>query len=297
MQENVIVSTNYRYLGISVLQRALDDICPIDHIDPNLNEEKKQQLLKEHLKKIKDRERKFSIQESELDLEWQKIQDDAEEEWSRFLKDRKAAFERIEKTRNAVKVKNKVEEYKGQEQLRISTILRELEEAKEAYKKKSETRKRPYTERAIAAKYRSLENKANKKITNAKAHYANMISNKLASENTEKVERRLREAKETWENREKAIKDKYTFKVNTHNHKRLEQDQIRLAIDWFVDDVPKVLFWCNLAGTTLHECYRGVQRRLKLLGRESMEFNDVFERVRAGEFFDLNPGFSLKGKS
>lgn len=291
MKENVIVSTNYRYLGIAILQRALDDICPIDRIDSNLPELKKAQLLKEHIEKIRDRERKFKTQEDELDLEWSKIQEDAEEEWTRFLIDRKSAFERIEKTRNAEKVKTRVESYRAQEQLRISTILRELEEAREAYRVKSETRKRPYTERAKAAKKRSLENKANKKIVNTKAHYGKMITNAIASENTEKVERRLSEARATWSRREEELKQKYAFKVSTHNHKRLEQDQIRLSVDWFIHDVPKVLFWCNLAGTTLHECYRGVQRRLVLLGRESKELNEVVKKVKAGDYHDLTPGF------
>lgn len=285
---------NYQRLALHLLSRALDDICPLEIMDEDTGEliENK---LSEQVEKIKDRAQKFTLDEKELDEEWDSIYQKAEDEWNTFLKERKSAFSRIEKTRNRDKVNSKIITHKSNRKLRILRIEKDLIKKKKEYEQKvlkAARKGKPIKEDVIKRKIASLERYSAKRMQSSIKHYENMIKNAEALENTEHVNRRLQESKEIWARREREIKEKYALKVFTFNHKSIEQDQIRLSLYWFIDDIKKVNFWCLLAGVSLEQCYDAVKRRLALLDRTSPEIEDIIQQIKSGKLRPITTGFT-----
>src|SRR5688572_7787603 len=106
------IHTQYRKLGIMILAKALDDICPT--FNGEAEEEKNL--------KIKERIEFFAKSEVELDKEWEELEREAQEELDNFKKEREAIFTKIAKTKNSDKIRQKIESFEHKKQVRVDYL-------------------------------------------------------------------------------------------------------------------------------------------------------------------------------
>jgi hypothetical protein len=143
----------------------------------------------------------------------------------------------------------------------------------------------------VNAKKRQFDREEQRKIEFTQRRYAVIISNVKKTDNRAKVDERLKESQEVWARREQRLREKFALRQQNHNHKRIEQDQVRLALEWFIYDIDKVNHWCMLAGISLMTCYYGVRRRLEMLSRACPEIDEVLQRIKAGEIQPPDTGY------
>lgn len=285
----------HKRLAFEVIARALDDICPVEEPGEQLRTpEEREEFMRSQLENIKLRVQRYQIYESELDAEWEQIQRDAVSKFTRHVIERDSTFDRIRATHNGQRIAVGVSRYESQKASRIKSVTARNEADKNSYLKRVEKERVKgisTSQCEIDAKISEFDKSLKNKIRAITERYDAYIRNLLKTDNKETVERRLENSKDVWNRRAEELWEQLKVREANHNSKRQEFDQIRLAVDWFIADVEKVVFWCQVAGIPLIQCYEGVKRRLDLMHRQSDEFDAVLQRVKAGEFTNKPVGF------
>jgi hypothetical protein len=285
----------HKRLAFEIISRALDDICPAEEPGEQVRTpEEREEFMKEQLENINLRVQRYQIYESELDTEWEQIEREAEIKFGKHVSERDSTFDRIRGTHNGQRIAVGVARYESQKSSRIRSVTARTEADKMSYLKrvdKERAKGNPTNQTEIDSKISELDRNLQNKIQAITERYDGYIRNLQRTNNKETVERRLENSREVWNRRAEELWEQLKVREANHNSKRQEFDQIRLAIDWFIADVEKVSFWCQVAGIPLIQCYEGVKRRLDLIHRQSDEFDAVLKRVKSGEFMDKPVGF------
>jgi len=263
----------YRKLGIIVLSKALDDICPTFHGE---TDEDKQL-------KIKERVKFFKHSEVDLDKEWRELERDATRELKGFIKERDTIFSKIAKTNNSEKVRNRISGFEAKKQTRVEYLSRKFDRETEALKKKlSEVEEGSKKHTQLLTKISDLDKLTQAKIKKTELRYNTIIKNTMNSDNSERVANRLKQSQEVWERKYKELEDKHLTKESIHNNKRMELDQIRIAMKGFVEELDSFQHWCTLSHVTLKECYSEAIRRAEMVNRDTAELEGVLTNIIAG---------------
>lgn len=118
MSLNLEENYRYRKLALTVLSKALDDICPTFSEEP---EEIRGSLFTE-------RKKTFEKQEKELDKEFEQLEKDATFEVNTFYRKRAILFKKIEKSNNSRQINKKVTELEKKSRIRVRQLkAKELE--------------------------------------------------------------------------------------------------------------------------------------------------------------------------
>jgi hypothetical protein len=104
----------------------------------------------------------------------------------------------------------------------------------------------------------------------------------MNSDNSERVAQRLEQSKAVWERKYNELKDKHLVKESVHNHKRMEYDQIRIAINSFSNEMEDISHWCTLSDVTLKECYTEAVKRAKMVNRDYSGIEKVLQEISTG---------------
>ncbi len=260
----------HRNIGLHVLARALDDICPkFEHEPPNIRAEL-----------IKEREQQFKEQEYLLDKEWEELEKEAEKAVQLLDKEREQVIKRLRKTRNTSKIKAKIKALKRNRDSKIKYLktrqTNQTTELKRLLKQFDKTNK----------KFAQTKSKINfvtentlKSISNVKERYQKIIEKVLATDNAKKIEQRIENSIKIWEAKKQKLKIQYQEREKVFNNKRRELDAIRVAVEGFVFEFSSVEKWCNLVGVRPKVCYIEAKERLSLLGRNSKELNDLVDKL------------------
>jgi hypothetical protein len=285
----------HRRLAFEVLSRAFDDICPVEEPGEQLKTpEEREAFMREQLEVIKQRVQRYQIYETELDREWDFLEKQSQLEYEKFVAERDSTFERIRSTHNVTRIVVGVSRYESQKRSRINSIHSRINSERAIYLKRVEKiRERGDTvlQQDIDTKLREFDRILQHRVKATTERYDSFIRNLESTDNGITVQRRIENSKLVWKRREAELVEKWKVREANHNSKRMEFDQIRLAVDWFTYDVDKVAFWCDVAQIPLIQCYEGVKRRLDLIGRHVQEFEETLKQVKAGEFHDLRRGF------
>jgi ferredoxin len=269
------IHTQYRKLGIMVLAKALDDICPT--FQGEAEEEKRL--------KIADRISSFAKSEVELDKEWDELEKEAKEELENFLKERDTIFSKISKTNNSEKIKSRIEGFESKKQARVEYLARKMERDVESLKAKlSQLKKGTKKYSQIASKVTQTEKATASKIKKTELRYNTIIKNTMNSDNSERVTQRLAQSRVVWDRKYRELMEKHLVKETIHNNKRMEHDQIRIAINSFSNEVEHIKHWCTLCDVTLKECYTEAIKRAKMVNRDYSGIEKVLQEISAGEF-------------
>lgn len=268
---------NYKYqkLGLIVLAKALDDICP------TFNGEAKE----DKAFKIKERIKTFKLTETELDDEWRQLEKEATEEVKNFEKEKSSLISKIQRTKNTNKVRLKVSDFEIKKSERVNYLLRKLDRESQSLKAKLEvldTNSKKYKQ--LASKLDRLQITTDEKIRKSESRFNTIIKNTMNSDNTEKIAKRLLISEEVWQRKYKELEEKHLLKESIHNNRRMELDQIRIAVDGFVNETDSIKHWCLVSGVTLKDCYKEVARRLDLINRDNSVIIEILEKIRMGEF-------------
>jgi chromosome segregation ATPase len=257
-----------RKLSLTILSKALDDICPKFDREPP---ETKEQLIKERISF-------FKAQEKELDREWRELEREAQYELSQFKKDKQQVLKKLEKTRKTSRIKSKIKELEHKKTLRISYLQKKKQTAiKDLQKQLSALN-------SESKKYKQINKKLNTlvitKVEKSENRYNTIISNTKNSDNGNKVNERIEYSKVVWDRKFNKLKNKFTEREIIHENKRFEQDQIRMAIQDFEEQIELYKHWCIWAGVSLRTCYTSVKDRMNMLGRTSEKIDALLEKIK-----------------
>lgn len=257
-----------------VLAKALDDICPT-----YTGETEQDKKLK-----IEDRIESFSRYEVQLDKEWEEMEQDAKNELQSFIKERDTIFSKIRKTNNSTKVEEKIRRFEDKKQERVDYLARKLErDLEEVQKKMASLKKGTKKYLQLEAKTKELKRSTREKIKKSEFRYNTIIKNTINSDNSKRVEQRLEQSKKVWERKFLELKEKHLTREYIHNNRRMEYDQIRIALKSFENEVEDIRHWCTLADITLKECYTEAIKRAKMVGRDSSKIKKVLDKILKGE--------------
>lgn len=263
----------YRKLGITVLSKALDDICPT--YQGETEEDKKL--------KIEERISFYKQNEIDLDKEWQELEKEATDELKSFIKERDTIFSKIAKTDNSSRIQTKIKGFEAKKTARVEYLTRKFEREDAALRKKlTEAKEGSKKYQQITTKLAELDKTTKDKIKKAELRYNTIIKNTINSDNSERVAARLQQSREVWERKYNELRDKHLTKETIHNNKRMELDQIRIAIRGFVEELDSFKHWCTLSDVTLKECYLEAIRRAKMVKRDTKELEGVLTKIING---------------
>jgi hypothetical protein len=271
MSLNLEENYRHRKLALVTLSKALDDICPKFDEEP---EEIRKTLYKERVTL-------FDKQEKELDKEWEQLDKEALYEVRKFNTSRSVLFKKIEKTDKTNRIKKKVNELEKKLKSRIVY----LENKEKEFQKKIRTELKKVEvgskeEAQLLKKTVSFSKTIETKIQKSIERYNKIINNFRISNNSERVKVRLEHSKEVWDRKYEKLKSKFMEKELIHENKRFELDQIRLAVQGFEEELPKIKHLCTMAGVPLLECYKEAIARLNLLGRKSEKMENIIQEIR-----------------
>lgn len=261
----------YRKLCLTVLSKTLDDICP--KFDGE-TEKTKSQLIKERIKTFKNNER-------ELDKEWQELEEEAELELRQFHANREKILKKIERTRKTEKIEAKVKELNHKKHIRVSYLIQKQKDMNEIFSsqlKELEKDSRAYKQ--LKRKISTYNNSIQDKIRKTEFRYNTIINNTLNSDNSEKVKERIEQSIRVWDRKFDKLKAKFIEREIIYENKRFELDQIRMAIEDFEEQLPRMMHWCLMAGVSLKDCYTSVVERMRMVERESEKINTILERIK-----------------
>lgn len=259
---------NYKYknLSLTVIAKALDDICPKYENEP--------QNIRDSL--IKERISFFAASEKALDKEWNTLNKEADKEVANLNKERTQVIKKLERTKKTARIKLKVKSLERNRDKRIKYLQNKLKNESLRLTQQLKTLN-PTTK-----KYKQIKRKSdrftvsiNTKIETAKERYTKIINNTLASDNSANVDERIKQSKKVWDKKFKKLERQFHEKETIHNNKRIDDDQIRLAVQGFVEERDRINHWCLMIGINPRICYQEVQDRLKLLGRNSLEIDEL----------------------
>ncbi len=261
----------YRKLALTVLSKALDDICPTFEGEPI---EIKDSLIQERIFQFKENEKA-------LDAEWKTLEREALQEVAQLKKSAKAITRKLEKTSRTKRIKLKVAELQRKKQKRTYYLNKKLS-LETAQLDKQIKSLNPTTKKfaQIQRKKQNLIKNLSEKILASEKKYDKIIQNTLNSNNSALVAERLKASAIVWDKRYKKLEKQFREKEIIFNNKSFELDQIRLSVRGFVEEAEKIKHWCILSGVSLLTCYTSVQERLALLGRNSLEINDLVEKIK-----------------
>jgi DNA repair exonuclease SbcCD ATPase subunit len=257
-----------------VLAKALDDICPT--FQGEAEEEKKL--------KIADRISSFARSEVELDKEWEELEKEAVTELDNFIKERDTIFAKIAKTNNSDRVRAKITDFESKKKARVDYLARKMDRDVESLKEKLSGLKKGTKKYAqISGKITQLEKTTAAKIKKTELRYNTIIKNTMNSDNAERVLQRIEQSRAVWDRKYKELKERHLVKETIHNSRRMENDQIRIAINSFSNEVEYIKHWCTLSDVTLKECYTEAVRRAKMVKRNYSGIEKVLEQISAGD--------------
>lgn len=257
-----------------VLAKALDDICPTFQGETQEDKELR----------INERINFFAKSEVDLDKEWEELEKEAQTELEQFIKERNAIFSKIQKTNNSEKITQKIESFERKKEDRVNYLARKLDRDVEALKEKlKEVKKdsKKYTQ--INTKIQELKKTIEAKIKKTELRYNTIIKNTMNSDNAERVDQRLEQSKSVWERKYNELRDKHLVKETIHNNKRMEFDQIRIAMRGFAEEVEHFKHWCILSDISLKECYTEAVKRGKMIRRDTSKIETVLKQILAGD--------------
>ena len=256
----------YRNASLTILAKALDDICPKFEGEP--------ETVRNSL--IKDRKKFFKQQEQLLDKEWGALDREATRELKKLNTERRAVISKIKGSKKTSKIKSKITSL----ELNMNNRLRYLNEKMDAEVKDLKEKALEFDE--SSKKYLQIQKKIDKTITSyqnkiesTKNRYKVIIDNVQSTDNSNKIEERIEHSKDVWKRKYLKLKDQFEEKESIHNTKRFEQDQVRLAVQGFVEEIPRIKHFCLMAGVPLRTCYQEVNKRLELLGRKPLDLDTL----------------------
>lgn len=268
------IDAQYRKTAIIVLAKALDDICPTFSL-----ETKEERKLK-----VKERIEFFKESEVEIDNEWEVLEEEASRELSDFYKDREVIFSKILLTDNSDRVTKKVATFEEKKKQRVLYLNRKLERESASIQEKLKTIKNPSRKHAqLTQKIETITAEFEDKIRSSEQRFNTIIKNTLNSNNSDKVQERLSQSKKVWERKYEELKTKHETKEEIHHNKRREFDQIRVALEGFVDEIPDIVRWCTLAQVGLRDCYTEAIRRAIMVKRDYSGLVEVLDKIISGE--------------
>lgn len=257
-----------------VLSKALDDICPTFQGET----EQEKQL------KIKERIKFFKKSEAALDQEWEDLERDAIDELDNFIKERDTIFGKIAKTNNSAKVRQKIQGFEEKKQGRVDYLARKMDRDLALLKEKLSTAKKDSKKYIhLTGKMRLLQKTVESKIKKTELRYNTIIKNTMNSDNSERVAQRLIQSKAVWARKYQELMDKHLVKESIHNNKRMEFDQMRIAMRGFAEEVEHIKHWCTISDITLKACYTEAVKRATMIGMDTSKIEKVLENIVSGE--------------
>jgi hypothetical protein len=276
---------NYTQLGIEILSKALDDICPrfveynskFDKLTRLAAKEAERFCGKIHLGQVRYIKNRF-------DSAWNQIE-------SQYLQKRSALEQQFKSTIQKIKLADNTLEI----DLKLDKAMQVWDNRKKSLERRIQARRRGFTVRVDSQKGQKytpeevkdlkvgLENKIAREIREFEKKREVALEKIKQSYNFQRNLERLTEKQVVYETKLKNLEKSFARQVDIFNKQIADEDLFGAALDWFVNDIDKVNFWCTLVKVPLNVCYHGVKERLDLMKFESEKIDKILLKLKTGE--------------
>lgn len=263
---------NYKHknLVLAILEKALDDICPKYLQEP--------ESIRKEL--IQERKILFSQQEKQIDLEWKQLIKEAKDAFKDLKKQRTFVISKIEKTRRKDRIKTRLKQLELNKKNKRNSFTRKFNVAVDKLKKEQVNLLKDSKKFAqINKKIDTLTKNYNHDLYKLEIRYNKIIENTNSTNNDEKVDKRIAKARSIWDREKERLEKVYEVKEDNFTDRRLEFDCIRMSLESFIENVDLMEHYCLMVGVSLKTCYKEVKERLRLIGRKSVEIEEILKTI------------------
>ena len=254
-------------LCLNIINRAIDDICPIyvGNTEKRIEERK---VKFAEIEKIFDDEKAllkadYAKDVAELELAYE----NNKKFWETSKKNLTEELDTFTKNKNRIK-SEKLHKLTGK-------IKNELDYLEKKFVAEEVTQDSYVREMAIIAEKKESEAQI------IKDYYTNTINSREKIINDKIAAITKKEEDFVAKHAEKKAKLSKTLEVKALNIiiEQERKDLIKVALEWFINDFEKVLNYCRKENLNVKDCYLEVKNRLALLGRSSEELEKLIERI------------------
>lgn len=291
---------NYTDLGMEILSMALDEICPKYRLPDRKVDNVELAAIKEveKLAAFLHRGHALLIQER-FDKRWDALEKGFEEKLKTLIATKQKIITSVRTSDNGNKIDLKLQKAMELWDKRKIALEKRIKTRRRTFKKKVSSQVgikftpaevadlKVGLERSIAREIRELENKRETNLRKIRE-----------SRNSLRIEEKLVEKEVLYDCRIKKLYESYARQQDLFNKKWAEEDLQGAALDWFTNDLPKVSYWCTVAGVPLRVCYQGVRERLKMLNFDTTSIDTILHDIQTGEISpDTLPLYPFPPKS
>lgn len=246
-------------LYTEVITQALDDICPADE------------------KQVKERLDKYRGIEEAYDKEWELLQSQYEKEQKEFLESRTRIQEKISQQDNASTVDRKIAKKRGTKDRKVARLRRQR-----AQRLKSLN---PFDYWATYQReHDEITEEFDETITHCEQKFCEDKNRLNSSRNSVKIKSRREVSDKVWTKNRDLLEKRFKIKEANYNLRRNEEDHIRVAIEWFVNDFEYVLDLCRKVELDVKDCYQTARERIELIGYDTKPVDDILEKIENHEY-------------
>lgn len=189
--------------------------------------------------RVQKRAKKFEDNEREFDKDWDELVKYTEERYEKINSRRDEVLSRIRESDNSEEIDAKIEKVSDEYKIKRSDSKEERETKNRIKRQKTD----------------ELE----------------------GQRNSEQVNKRLRMSSKTWQGHLDELDRTTQWREDNYHLRRMEGDQIRMTLEWFINDRETVEETCQIAEISPLDCYKTVRDRLAKLGRTSEEIEEIIE--------------------
>ena len=276
---------NYKLLAIEILSKALDDICP-KYVELDKNPNSLTRLAADRCAKMCG-----SIHKGQVEFITQKYDNQWEELLAAYLtkkinleKSKGVAINAIQKSDNTNKIDQKLIAAEEAWDRRRKKFDEKLRARRRGFILRVESQKGlKYTPEEVRDLKIGLEAQIAREIRDFEKRRDLAIQKIIQSRNSFRIIERMTEKEVIFDTKIKGVEKSFKRQEEIYNRQWEDEDVFGASLHWFVNDLPEVKFWCQVAGVPLPVCYHTVKDRLNLMDYESHELNTIIEKFKSGE--------------
>lgn len=281
---------NYTQLAIEILSKALDDICP-KYVEVDRNADSLTRLAADRCARMCGAIHKGQVQYviDKYDKQWDELLTQYLSKKVNLERDKRAAIASIFKADNTDKIDSKLifaEEAWDRRRLKLEEKIRAR---RRGFQSRVEAQKgQKYTPEEVRDLKVGLEAQISREIRDFERRRDLAIQKIISSRNSYRIIERMTEKEVIFDTKIKGVEKSFKRQEEIYNRQWEDEDIFGASLHWFINDLPQVKFWCQLAGVPLPVCYQTVKSRLELLEFDSPEINVILRKFRTGELSETS---------
>ncbi len=276
---------NYKLLAIEVLSKALDDLCP-KYVQVDNNSDNLTKLAADRCLRMCGTIHKGQVQyiTDKYDNQWDEILTQYLTRKVSLEREKREAISNIFKADNTAKIDTKLIQAEDAWDRRRKNLEDKIRARRRGFTIRVESQRgQKYTSEEVQDLKIGLEAQVSREIRDFEQRRNLAIQKIIASRNSYRIIERMTEKEVVFDTKIKGVEKSFKRQEEIYNRQWEDEDIFGASLHWFVNDLPQVKFWCQVAGVPLLVCYKTVKSRLELINFESPEIDEIIQKFKTGE--------------